>query len=161
MNESNISASVPGGLQLGDIGLESFAPYLMNRLMGRYNASLREQMLALGLTTAKMRSLAVLSVIDGLLIGELAVYSVVEQSTLSRALDALGSDGLVRSETDVEDNRATRVFLTARGRDTFNALWPDMAEAYEKMFQGINADEHRAFVATLQKMLGNIRQHNF
>ena len=27
---------------LGQIGLQQFAPYLMNRIMGRYNATLRE-----------------------------------------------------------------------------------------------------------------------
>ena len=74
---------------LGEIGLDNFAPYLMNRIMGRYNASLRQEMSALGLTTPKMRSLAVLAIRDGLLIRELAVYAVVEQSTLSRALDGL------------------------------------------------------------------------
>jgi hypothetical protein len=39
--------------QLGEIGLEGFAPYLMNRIMGRYNAAMREQMADLGLTTTK------------------------------------------------------------------------------------------------------------
>jgi hypothetical protein len=37
----------------------------MNRIMGRYNASLRDEMAELGLTTPKMRALAVLSVIEG------------------------------------------------------------------------------------------------
>lgn len=46
----------------------------MNRIMGRYNASLRTEMAELGLTTPKMRALAVLSVIDGPLIRELSVY---------------------------------------------------------------------------------------
>ena len=46
--------------RLGEIGLDNFAPYLMNRIMGRYNASLRQEMAALGLTTPQMRSLAVL-----------------------------------------------------------------------------------------------------
>lgn len=41
---------------LGQIGLSNYAPYLMNRIMGRYNASIREEMSALGLTTPKMRS---------------------------------------------------------------------------------------------------------
>ena len=27
---------------LGQIGLQQFAPYLMNRIMGRYNATLRD-----------------------------------------------------------------------------------------------------------------------
>ena len=77
--------------RLGEIGLTNYAPYLMNRIMGRYNASLRDEMAGLGLTTPKMRALAVLSVIDGPLIRELSVYSVVEQSTLSRALGWWGA----------------------------------------------------------------------
>lgn len=144
---------------LAEIGLSNFAPYLMNRIMGRYNASLRAEMAALGLTTPKMRALAVLSVIDGPLIRDLAVYSVVEQSTLSRALDQLDADGLVLREADPDDSRATRVFLTEAGRAAFETLWPCMAESYARMFRGISDDERRAFVGTLQKMLANIRKH--
>jgi hypothetical protein len=54
---------------LGEVGLTNFAPYLMNRIMGRYNASLRDEMAELGLTTPKMRALAVFSVVEGPLIG--------------------------------------------------------------------------------------------
>ena len=70
----------------------------MNRIMGRYNASLRLEMAELGLTTPKIRTLAVLAMMDGILIGELAVYAVVEYSTLSRALDGLEMEGLARRE---------------------------------------------------------------
>lgn len=147
--------------RLGEMGLENFAPYLMNRIMGRYNASLRDEMAALGLTTPQMRSLAVLSVIDGILIRELAVYAVVEQSTLSRALDALAQNHLIRRETDAEDSRAIRVFLTDAGRDTYDKLWPHMSASYEAMFAGIGEAQKRQFVATLQTMLGNIRKHDF
>ncbi|APE45123.1 MarR family transcriptional regulator [Sulfitobacter alexandrii] len=148
-------------LRLGEMGLENFAPYLMNRIMGRYNASLSSEMAELGLTTPQMRSLAVLSVIDGILIRELAVYAVVQQSTLSRALDALAVAGLVRRETDEKDSRATRVFLTDAGREAYDRLWPHMSASYEAMFKGINATEQRNFVATLQTMLRNIRKHDF
>lgn len=147
--------------RLGEIGLSNFAPYLMNRIMGRYNANLRQEMGRLGLTTPKMRSLAVLSVIDSLQISELAVFAVVEQSTLSRALDQLANDGLVRRETDANDSRVTRVAITEAGRTTFEHMWPAMAAAYSRMFRGIPDAERRTFVATLQKMLGNIRQHDF
>ena len=115
--------------RLGEIGLTNYAPYLMN------------------------------GIIDGPLIRELAVYSVVEQSTLSRALDQLATDGLVRRETDASDSRATRVYITEAGRTNFVTLWPRMAEAQERMFRGIPEDERRAFVGTLQKMLTNIRKH--
>jgi len=152
-------AKVPA--RLGEIGLDNFAPYLMNRIMGRYNASVREEMAKLGLTTPQMRSLSVLSVIDGILIRELAVYAVVEQSTLSRAIDTLDRDGLIRRETDAGDSRATRVFLTSAGRQTNDRLWPLLSASYEQMFDGISQEDRRAFVGTLQRMLGNVRKHEF
>ncbi len=145
--------------RLGEVGLANFAPYLMNRIMGRYNASLRDEMAGLGLTTPKMRALAVLSVVEGPLIRELLVLTVVEQSTLSRALEQLTNDGLVRRESDATDSRAVRVFITDAGRASFESLWPHMAEAQARMFRGIPEEERRAFVATLQKMLANIRKH--
>jgi DNA-binding MarR family transcriptional regulator len=155
MNDES-HAPVP---RLGEIGLTHFAPYLMNRIMGRYNASLREEMAAMGLTTPKMRALAVLSVVEGPLIRELAVYTVTGQSTLSRALDALERDGLVRREADPSDSRAVRMRITDAGRAAFDQMWPHMAAAQARMFRGIPEDERRAFVGTLQKMLTNIRKH--
>lgn len=146
--------------RLGEIGLSNYAPYLMNRIMGRYNASLRAEMAELGLSTPKMRALAVLAVIEGPLIRDLAVYAVVEKSTLSRALDQLAADGLVRREVDSADNRATRVFLTEAGRAVFETLWPRMGESYARMFHGIPEEEKRAFVGTLHRILANIRLHD-
>ena len=51
--------------KLGEVGLTNFAPYLMNRIMGRYNAGFREEMAEMGLTTPKARALAVLTVVEG------------------------------------------------------------------------------------------------
>lgn len=147
--------------RLGEMGLENFAPYLMNRIIGRYNAAMSSEMAELGLTTPQMRSLAVLSVIDGILIRELAVYAVVQQSTLSRALDTLNQNGLIRRETDEQDSRATRVFITDAGREAYERLWPHMSQAYDAMFKGIDTAEKRAFVGTLQTILRNIRKHDF
>lgn len=143
------------------LGLENFPPYLMNRIMGRYNSALRAEMVSLGLTTPKVRTLAVLSVHDGILIRELAVYAVVEQSTLSRALDGLEKDGLIVRKANQDDGRAFHVFLTQAGHEANDSLWPHMSSASDAMFKGITQDEREAFVATLQKMLRNIRKHNF
>ena len=45
-----------------------------------------------------------------------ASTAVVEQSTLSRALDQLQAEGLIRRETDATDSRAVRVSITDTGR---------------------------------------------
>jgi DNA-binding MarR family transcriptional regulator len=149
----------PATDQLADIGLSNFAPYLMNRIIGRYNAGFKDELAGMGLTTPKARSLAVLSVIDGPLIGALSVFTVTEQSTLSRALDQLQAESLIRRETDPADSRAIRVYITDAGRRVFQDLWPHMHAAQERMFRGIPDAERQAFVATLQKMLLNIRKH--
>ena len=146
---------------VGDQLLDDFAPYLMNRIMGRYNESLRQKMTSLDLTTPKMRALAVLSALDGIFISELAVYAVVEQSTLSRALDQLSADGLVKREIDSIDTRATRIYMTKTGSEAFKSLWPDMLSTYNEMFKEINEDEKSQFIVTLRKILKNIRKHDF
>lgn len=153
-------AEGPAHLTLAEIGLESYAPYLMNRIMGRYNASLCDEMADLGLTTPKMRALAVLSVTESPLIGELAVLTVVELSTLSRTLDQLQAEGLITRSIDPADSRATRVAITEAGRARFDMLWPQMAAAQARMFHGMPEEQKRAFVATLQKMLKDTRRHD-
>ena len=40
-------------------------------------------------------------------------------------------------------------------------LWPNMSKASDAMFKGINDTERRAFVASLQTILRNIRKHDF
>lgn len=144
---------------LGEIGLWQFAPYLMNRIMGRYNAELAARLRSHDLTTAKMRTLAVLAVVPGLTINELSVYAVTEQSTMSRTLEALEKQGLVRREERASDGRVREIYLTDSGRTVFDTVWPDMHACYDKMFAGIPETERTAFVATLQAVLRNIRRH--
>jgi len=141
--------------------LDRFAPYLMNRIMGRYNAALQDEMAQIGLTTPQMRALAVLSVRDAILIHELAVYAVVPQSTLSRALEPLTRQGLIARTPDAQDNRATRLSLTAEGRAVFDRLWPHMQTAQRQMFEGIDPAARAAFVDTLHHILRNLRTHDF
>lgn len=148
--------SIPG---LGEIGLNNFAPYLMNRLMARYNANLSEELKQLNITTAKARTLAVLSVASSLTINELSVLAVTEQSTMSRTLDSLEEQGYIRRQPRPEDMRVRDISITESGRAAFVELWPTMYGFLEQMFQNINEDEQRAFTATLQKIMTNVRQN--
>jgi len=146
---------------LGEIGLQQFAPYLMNRIMGRYNATLSEDLGRHSLTVPQVRALAVLSVVtDGVPISDLAVYAVISQSTMSRTVDALAAQGLVHRQVGERDTRVRKVFLTDAGRAEFGRAWPHLAEAFERMFYGIDDAEYAALVATLHKILKNVRRHD-
>jgi DNA-binding MarR family transcriptional regulator len=145
---------------LGQIGLQQFAPYLMNRIMGRYNATLRDDLRKQRLTIPQVRALAVLSVMDGVTVNDLSVYTVIEQSTMSRTLDVLETQGLVRREQAEADSRVRKVFLTDDGRAEFGHVWPAMHDGFEAMFDGIDDAEYAALISTLHKMLRNIRKHD-
>ncbi|MBP1849637.1 MarR family winged helix-turn-helix transcriptional regulator [Rhizobium halophytocola] len=145
---------------LGEIGLNGFAPYLMNRVMARYNANLAEELKHLDMSTAKVRTLAVLSVTSSATINELSIFAVTEQSTMSRTLDALEEQGYIRRQPRSGDMRVRDVSITEEGRLAFDAAWPTMYGFLLQMFDGIDEDEHRAFVTTLQKILRNVKKND-
>lgn len=150
-----------GGPSLGEMGLNNFAPYLMNRLMARYNANLADALKNQDMTTAKVRALAVLSVNSTVTINELSVFAVTEQSTMSRTLDSLEEQGYIRRQPRPEDMRIRDVAITDEGRAAFELVWPTMYEFLMQMFEGIDEDEQRGFVATLQKIMRNVRKNEF
>ncbi|MEM7567967.1 MAG: MarR family transcriptional regulator [Pseudomonadota bacterium] len=162
LRADEIETGATGGRvpSMGEIGLNQFDPYLLNRISARWNADMSEILKSHGLSTARMRALAVLSVSPGLTINELAVYAVTEQSTLSRNLDAMEEQGLIVRRMRAADARVREIHLTEKGRETFAAFWPDMHGLFDAMFQGISPEEHRAFTGTLQKILANIRHHD-
>lgn len=142
---------------LAEIGLNYFVPYLLNRIAATWNAELAEELRDYDLTTPQMRVLAVLGINSGLTINELSVLTVTEQSTMSRTLDTLESRGLVRRKPRSSDMRVREVEVTAAGRGAFAAFWPAMFARYQQMFRDIGEDEFSRLVATLQKVLRNIR----
>lgn len=145
---------------LGEIGLNNFAPYIMNRIMARWNANLSEDLKARDITTVKMRALAVLNVSPSLTINELSIYTVIEQSTMSRTVDALEEQGLIRRTPRPDDMRVRDVTITDEGRAMFEDVWPIMYDDLGRMFKDIDDEEYRAFLTTLHKILKNIRRHD-
>ena len=80
---------------------------------------------------------------------------------MSRTLDQLEAASLVQREGDEADSRVRRVRLTPEGRATFERLWPALAGAEARLFEGIGPEERERFLATLDRMLRNIRRNPF
>ncbi len=140
-----------------ELVLDEFAPYLINRISALYNADMAEALRRHGLTTPKMRALAVLAVKPGLTINECAVYAVMEQSTMSRTLDALEEAELAERRPREGDGRVREVVLTKAGEAAFAEVWPIMKREEAKMFAGIGLADRKAFLATLRMVLRNVR----
>lgn len=146
---------------LGEIGLDHFAPYLINRIASRWNTDLQAQLKEQNFTTIQMRVLAILSVMAGITVNELAVFAVTEQSTMSRTLHGMERDGLVLRQNRPGDMRVRELHLTEQGREAFRQVWPLMHGSLEHMFEGFSDDEYETLIGLLTRVLRNIRRHDF
>lgn len=144
---------------LGEIGLNQFAPFLINSVSLTWNAHLANALKPHELTTTKMRALAILSISSPVTINELSLYSLTEQSTMSRTLDAMEEQGFIVRRPRAEDLRVRDVEITPQGREAFARFWPTMYDALIKLFDGVDDEEYKAFTATLHKMIQNLRKH--
>jgi DNA-binding MarR family transcriptional regulator len=142
---------------LGEIGLDRFAPYLLNRIVARWNGDLALRLKAHGLSTIQMRTLAVLSVMPGATVNELAVHTMTEQSTMSRALDGIEREGLICRRHREGDMRVREVHVTEAGNETFRRFWPEMHGAFREMFAGLSEGEYEALAGLLARVLDTVR----
>ncbi|MDQ0315438.1 MarR family winged helix-turn-helix transcriptional regulator [Amorphus orientalis] len=146
---------------LGQIGLDHFAPYLINRISARWNADMLDRLKEYGLSTLEMRVLAILSVMPDVTINEIAVFAVTEQSTMSRTLHGLEGRGLVTIRRREGDQRVREVNMTKDGRAAFNQVWPEMHDSLNRMFAGFSDTEYEMLIMLLTRVLRNIRHHDF
>jgi DNA-binding MarR family transcriptional regulator len=70
---------------------------------------------ATGLSAARLSALSVLVFGGPRTLGELAAAEHVRPATMTRIVQALERDGLVRRESDPDDGRVTRLHATGKG----------------------------------------------
>ena len=143
------------------VGLEGYSlddsiPYMMNRVAGRLNRSLEDDLQKLGVTFQHWRVLAVLARGDGLSIADLSAYAVVPHSTLSRLLTRLEGDKLVQRSGETPDGRTARLLITARGRKLYERILPLATGWRDEALVGFSAGEKQVLLGLLRRMLGNL-----
>lgn len=105
-----------------DEPLRERAFHLFGRTVTRFDPGRLEAWVELGLTMTQLRVLFLLRADDGASAGTLAEGLKVTPSTLTRIVDRLVRQGLVRRETDGDDRRLVRHYLTPSGVRTVEEL---------------------------------------
>ena len=90
---------------------------------------------------------------DDLRLGELAAVSRLSKQAMTGLVKLCEQDGLVVRERDVDDGRAFRVSLSARGR-RFQAVAEDILhELDEELVRSLGARRHDALVEALRGVI--------
>lgn len=94
--------------------------------MARFRPMLRDH----GLTEQQWRVIRALAAIDNIDAGELARRSFLLAPSLTRILQYLESENLVRRSSDAHDQRRAVFALTEAGRTLFSIVGPDSEALY-------------------------------
>src|ERR671937_3109941 len=96
---------------------------------------------ATGLSAARLSALSVLVFGGPRTLGALAAAEHVRPATMTRIVQALEAEGLIRRESDPDDGRVTRLNATAKGE---RVLWRGRESRVEKLaalLSRLSADE--------------------
>ena len=150
----------PGEMAPG-VALDDFAPYLLNRIVNRINTNLGDALKETGITVPIYRVLAVLIAGDGRSVNELAVYTVIEQSTLSKILARMDAQGLIARHAGRDDGRVVEIHITEAGRRAYERVVPIALSHHEQAMTGLTAKERKSMVEILHRVLDNVRHSPF
>jgi len=90
---------------------------------------------------------------DGLTQAKLARLQSVEAPTMCRLIDRLVRNGMVERHADPRDRRATRVYLTALGRETAARGAAVVNEIEARAFADLAEDEAQVLAALLDRVI--------
>jgi DNA-binding MarR family transcriptional regulator len=107
-----------------EFDLETYLPYLVNRLAVRFVATFTAELKTVGLTLPMWRVLAALHHHGAMRLGSLAERTTIELSTLSRTVAAMERRRLLTRRREEPDARALRVAPTAAGAALTRRLIP-------------------------------------
>lgn len=121
-------------------------------LRSRFDGMLRERGLRLG----QYQLLRALWAQDGLTPRELAEHAGVEMPTVTRTVQRMVRDGLVRREAHPSDARSVRILLAPKGRALEAAAGELRRSVMQAALEGIPQEDRARLVGTLQRILENL-----
>ena len=107
-----------------------------------------------GLSAPKWFVLVMLREKDGVSQAEVGERFEVDPSRVTRIVQSLEADGLVRRERDPEDNRAMRLYLTDGGRRRLRKQ-PQVNESLESRIREVLGEDE---AEDLRRMLGALAE---
>jgi MarR family transcriptional regulator, organic hydroperoxide resistance regulator len=119
------NGSIPQGMlrySMPDTRLNEQLAYIIAMVNKRLEDELEERLRPAGVPIEQLRILELLQNSDGRSMGDLAQRALIEQTTLTKIIDRMVSDGLVYRTPDPNDRRRVLIHLATGGKALFKRL---------------------------------------
>ena len=138
---------------MDDTNLRDEAFQLFGRVVTRSDPGRLEAWVGLGLTMTQLRVLFMLRAEGGLSAGALAERLSVTPSTLTRIMDRLVRNDLVRRDVDDDDRRLVRHYLTPTGLQTVEELERTGKARMNRVFGQLSRGQLERLVLALRDLV--------
>lgn len=155
MAKSENKSSGPGAEFLN---LDQFIPYWFNQVTNNLNLAMAEHLRPLDVSVARWRVLAILKSFGKMSIGQIAKHAAIRQSTLSRVVDQLERQELVRREPLAENKRIVEVELTPDGEEMYRRFYPAAVSLHTLMADALTDEERQSLFTIFGKLMARLNQ---
>ena len=136
----------------------TYAFHLFAVLSRHREAALEEAFRPLGLNLARYRALSVVARLGPLGMSELADFSAVDRTTMTRTVDQLVSSDYVVRETPPKDRRQVLLTITTSGRAANQQALRAVYRVNRRALEGLDEADQRQFCRMQQVMVKNLVQ---
>lgn len=135
------------------------SPYLFHlstMLVRLRDTRLDKALKPFGLNATRHRALAVIAVVEACTMSELADFSAIDRTTMTRVVDQLVSRGLAQRSTPSQDRRQVVITLTEKGLAAYESGVEATAEVNRLALQGVPEDVMRTIARAQETILLNL-----
>jgi DNA-binding MarR family transcriptional regulator len=144
-----------------NFSLDDYPFYLMTRVMAAYYGLLEDALKKVGVDQPRWRVLMILGAKNPSNMSELSERAVIKNSTMTRLIQRMQAQGLVRNAPHPKDNRVSEVYLTSVGRERLAMVRDVGGQIFRRAFDSAAAGETASFAKMLKSILGNLTRQSF
>lgn len=119
------------------------------KIQNYYNGVYRQY----GITLGQSFILFALMQKEGLSIGNLAERLLLDNSALTGLVDRMEKEDLVIRKVDPEDRRVFLIYLTKKGRDLADTIYPIAREFNHRLVRELSSEQKKAFSVLMNQVL--------
>lgn len=136
--------------------LTTYVFHLLALVSRHREARLEAALRPLGLNLSRHRALSVIQQLEPCTMSEVADFSAVDRTTLTRTIDPLVAGGLVRRATPPEDRRQVVLTLTDEGHAACRRSLRAILALNRELLAGLAESEQRAVARAFESFLAGL-----
>lgn len=140
-----------------DLSYRSWPFYWLARASGRYRARMEDMLRPTGLDMPRWRVLMTLHQDRVASVSEIASHAIEKLPTMTKIIQRMEADDLVRRQPRPGKERVMEVVLTEQGEAAGDVAWRSATALYDQAFAGMSAEEIDQLTALLERVAENLK----